>query len=86
LDLGAREDLVRRLSALALDPSSPTSILVTHHVEEIPFGTTHVLLMREGQIVAAGPIMATLTPDSLSATFGIPISLAYDGQRWFARA
>lgn len=86
LDLGAREDLVRRLSALALDPLSPTSVLVTHHVEEIPFGTTHVLLIREGRIIAAGPIMATLTPDSLSATFGIPISLAYDGQRWFARA
>lgn len=86
LDLGAREDLVRRLSALALDPTSPTSILVTHHVEEIPYGTTHVLLIRDGAIVAAGPILSTLTPDSLSTTFGIPISLAYDGQRWFARA
>lgn len=86
LDLGAREDLVRRLSALALDPSSPTSVLVTHHVEEIPYGTTHVLLMREGNIVAAGPIAATLTAEALTATFGIPISLTYDGQRWFARA
>ena len=86
LDLGAREDLVRRLSALALDPTSPTSVLVTHHVEEIPFGTTHALLIREGNVVAAGPIMNTLSPDSLSATFNIPISLAYDGQRWFARA
>lgn len=86
LDLGAREDLVRRLSALALDPSSPTSVLVTHHVEEIPYGTTHVLLIREGSIVAAGPITATLNGDVLSATFGIPISLTYDGQRWFARA
>jgi iron complex transport system ATP-binding protein len=86
LDLGAREDLVRRLSALALNPASPTSVLVTHHVEEIPFGTTHVLLIRDGYIVAAGPIMSTLSPDSLSATFNIPISLAYDGQRWFARA
>lgn len=86
LDLGAREDLVRRLSTLALDPSSPTSVLVTHHVEEIPYGTTHLLLIREGNIVAAGPIAATLTGDALSAAFGIPISLSYDGQRWFARA
>lgn len=86
LDLGAREDLVRRLSALALDPHSPTSILVTHHVEEIPYGKTHVLLIRDGSIIAAGPIGSTLSPDSLSATFGIPIALAYDGQRWFARA
>ena len=86
LDLGAREDLVRRLSALAVDPASPTSVLVTHHVEEIPYGTTHVLLIREGNIVASGPIMHTLTAESLTATFGIPISLAFDGQRWFARA
>ena len=86
LDLGAREDLVRRLSSLALDPDSPTSILVTHHVEEIPYGTSHVLLIRDGSIVAAGPILETLTAESLSTTFGIPISLAYDGQRWFARA
>lgn len=86
LDLGAREDLVRRLSALAIDPASPTSVLVTHHVEEIPYGTTHVLLIREGNIVASGPIMHTLTAESLTATFGIPISLAFDGQRWFARA
>ena len=86
LDLGAREDLVRRLSTLALDPDSPTSILVTHHVEEIPYGTSHVLLIRDGSIIAAGPILETLTAETLSTTFGIPISLAYDGQRWFARA
>ena len=86
LDLGAREDLVRRLSSLALDPDSPTSILVTHHVEEIPYGTSHVLLIRDGSIIAAGPILETLTAETLSTTFGIPISLAYDGQRWFARA
>ena len=58
LDLGAREDLVARLAALADDPSTPPTVLVTHHVEEIPRGFTHALLLRAGRIVAAGPIDA----------------------------
>ena len=55
LDLGGREDLVRRLAALAADPYAPAIVLVTHHVEEIPPGFTHVLLLRGGRVVAAGP-------------------------------
>ena len=56
LDLGGREDLVRRLGAIAADPYAPAMVLVTHHVEEIPPGFTHVLLLRDGKVVAAGPI------------------------------
>src|SRR5256885_8639272 len=52
LDLGGREDLVSTLSRLALDPASPATVLVSHHVEEIPPGFTHALLMREGRVVA----------------------------------
>ena len=56
LDLGGREELVAALAALAGDPDSPPSVLVTHHVDEIPPGFTHVLLLREGRVHAAGPI------------------------------
>ena len=86
LDLGDREDLLIRLSALALDPSAPTSLLVTHHVEEIPTGTTHALLLRDGAIVAAGLIDQVLTSQNISQTFGLSINLTFEGGRWFARA
>src|ERR671930_2416081 len=70
LDLGGREDLVARLSELAADPDAPTTILVTHHVEEIPPGFTHALLLRAGKIVAQGLMDDVLTEANLSATFG----------------
>src|SRR6185436_18133704 len=72
LDLGGREDLVRRLAELAADPQAPALVLVTHHVEEIPPGFSHALLLREGQVVAQGPIHATITGENLSATFDVP--------------
>ena len=56
LDLGGREDLVSTLSVLADDADSPATVLVSHHVEEIPPGFTHALLLREGRVVAAGPL------------------------------
>lgn len=85
LDLGGREDLVARLSHLARDPAAPAQILVTHHVEEIPPGFTHALLLRGGSIVAAGPIWSTITDDTLSQTFGTPISVQRIGDRLFAQ-
>lgn len=86
LDLGGREDLLRRLTALAADPYAPTTVLVTHHVEEIPLGFTHVLLLRGGRVVTAGPIAETLTEESLSATFGMPLHLQSRRGRYFAYA
>jgi iron complex transport system ATP-binding protein len=86
LDLGAREDLVRRLSELALDPDAPALVLVTHHVEEIPPGFTHVLLLREGGVVAAGLLDDTLTAANLSKTFDLPLKLTRTEDRWTARA
>ena len=86
LDVAAREDLVRRLGALARDPKSPTMVLVTHHVEEIPAGFTHVLLLRHGSVVDQGPIDAVMTPENLTATFGVPLHLDRgQGGRWYAR-
>ena len=86
LDLGGREDLVARLAALAADVEAPALVLVTHHVEEIPPSFTDVLLIREGRIVAAGPIEITLTAENLSQTFGLPLVLERHGERWSARA
>jgi len=85
LDLGGREDLVSTLSVLAYDPESPATVLVSHHVEEIPPGFTHVLMLRDGAVVDAGPIEATLTPEALSATFGMPLVLEHHDGRWAAR-
>ena len=75
LDLGGREDLVGRLATLAADPDAPASVLVTHHVEEIPVGYTHGLLLREGGVVAAGLLDDVLTDENLSATFGLPLGV-----------
>ncbi len=85
LDLGGREDLVARLSDLALDPDAPATILVTHHVEEIPPGFTHLLLVADGGVVAQGLIEDVLTSANLSATFGQELALEKIGDRYFAR-
>jgi iron complex transport system ATP-binding protein len=86
LDLGGREDLVARLAALAADIEAPALVLVTHHVEEIPPSFTDVLLLREGRIVAAGPVELVLTAANLSETFGLPLVVERHGNRWSARA
>ncbi|MGO1769144.1 MAG: ABC transporter ATP-binding protein [Microbacterium sp.] len=86
LDLGSREVLLALLSEFAASPLTPAMVMVTHHVEEIPQGFTHVLLLRDGQKVAAGPVGETLTRESLTETFGMPIALAEAGGRYAARA
>ena len=86
LDLGAREELLALLGGYAQAPTTPAMIMVTHHVEEIPVGFTHVLLLREGGVVAAGPISEALTAENLSATFGLPIALSSADGRFAARA
>jgi iron complex transport system ATP-binding protein len=86
MDLGGREDLVRRLTRLAADPDAPASVLVTHHVEEIPVGVTHVLLLRAGAAVAAGLAPDVLTGTNLSATFGLPLKVERRRGRWYAQA
>ncbi|GFJ89252.1 hypothetical protein Prum_028940 [Phytohabitans rumicis] len=86
LDLGAREDLVGRLAELAYDPDSPALVLVTHHVEEIPPGFTHALLLRDGAVVAQGLIGDTVTSENLSKTFDVPLTLDRVGDRFAARA
>ncbi len=84
LDLAGRESLVERTSELIGSAEAPATILVTHHLEEIPPGFTHVLLMRDGEAVAAGPIGQTLTSESLSATFDMPLQLVERDGRYSA--
>jgi len=86
LDLGAREELVSLLGGYAQAPSTPAMIMVTHHVEEIPIGFTHVLLMDDGRTVASGPLHETLTAENLTATFGVEILLTENDGRYAARA
>ncbi|GAA1169954.1 MULTISPECIES: ABC transporter ATP-binding protein [Nesterenkonia] len=75
LDLAGRESLVHRTAELVAAEEAPTTVLVTHHLEEIPPGFTHVLLLREGRTVAQGPIREVLTSENLSTTFDIPLQL-----------
>ena len=85
LDLGAREDLMASLEVLSNAPDSPVLVMVSHHVEEIPVGFTHVLMLRDGKVVAQGPIESTLTGETLSTTFGSRIQLQHEGGRYSAR-
>jgi len=85
LDLGGREELVARLADLAADADAPASVLVTHHVEEIPEGFTHCLLLSEGRAIASGLLPDVLTSENLSQAFGQSIALEYIDGRYFAR-
>ncbi|QAB17915.1 ABC transporter ATP-binding protein [Leucobacter muris] len=86
LDLGARERLLQMLSGFARSPHSPAMIMVTHHVEEVPPGFTHALLLRDGQVQASGPITEALTAENLEATFGMPFELTVSNGRYAAVA
>jgi iron complex transport system ATP-binding protein len=86
LDLGGREDLLKRIETLAKDPLAPATVIVTHHIEEIPAGTTHALLLRNGAIVAQGEISSVITDRNLSDAYGLAISVQSENGRFFARA
>jgi iron complex transport system ATP-binding protein len=86
LDLGGREDLLRRISLLAADPQAPLIVLVTHHVEEVPEGFTHAMLLRKGTVLAAGPVLEVFTERNLSKCFGVPLQVERRAARWTARA
>lgn len=85
LDLGGREDLVGYLGELALDPDAPAMVMITHHVEEIPFGFTHAMLLDDGQVVAQGLINDVLTAENLSKAFHQSIAVDEIDGRFFAR-
>lgn len=87
LDLGGRERLVSTLNQLCASPYAPTTVLVTHHVEEIPAGITHALLLSGGRVAASGPIGEVLTDENMSAVYGMPLRIEQaDDGRWTAKA
>ena len=86
LDLGGREDVLSRIAALALNPAAPALVLVTHHVEEVPAGFTHAMLMRRGMVLAAGPVDAVFTQRNLSRCFGVQLIVERRAARWLAHA
>src|ERR1700739_3532718 len=86
LDLGGREDLLRRLAALAHNPKAPMMVLVTHHVEEVPDGFTHAMLLRRGAVLTAGPIEDVFTAKNLPRCFGVPLEIERHENRWRAWA
>jgi iron complex transport system ATP-binding protein len=85
LVIGCREDLVSTMSVLANDAHSPAIVLVSHHVEEIPPGFTHALMLREGQVVAQGPMVEVMTAANLTRTFGMSLQLTFEDGRYAAR-
>jgi len=86
LDLGGREDLLRRFDLLAVDPYSPATLMITHHIEEIPAGSTHALLLKSGKVVASGAIAQVITSENLSLAYDMPISVTVSNNRYSANA
>jgi iron complex transport system ATP-binding protein len=86
LDLPAREALLAALASLAAAKPGLTTVIVSHHLEELPPTTTHALLLREGVAIAAGRAVDVLTSEHVSACFGVPVQVSYDCGRWTARA
>ena len=86
LDIGSREATIKILSGYASHPSAPAIIMVTHHLEEIPAGFSHALILNEGRIIASGPINHTLTTDKLSEAYGLPLEVAFQAGRFAVRA
>lgn len=86
LDLPAREALLEALESVAIAPRSPTTIVATHHLEEIAPSTTHAALLRAGRIVASGPVGDVLTAEHLSACFGVDVEMGRRRGRWWAIA
>ena len=86
LDLGAREELLKILGGYASAPTAPAIIMVTHHVEEIPLGFSHALILEAGGIRASGPILDVLTADNLGGAFGLELVVEERDGRFAARA
>jgi iron complex transport system ATP-binding protein len=86
LDIAGRERLVARLAGLATEVDAPPTVLVTHHVEEVPPGFTHALVLRAGEVVASGPLEEALRGPTLSAAYGMELRVERTGQRWSCRA
>ena len=86
LDVGGREDLLARFANFSKDPTAPATVLVTHHIEEIPIGTTHALLLKAGLIAVSGPVEHVITSEHVSTVFNTAIDVKHESNRFWARA
>jgi iron complex transport system ATP-binding protein len=86
LDIAAREQLLEAIDQLTRAHPDVATVLVTHHLEELPSSTTHALLLADGRVVAAGPARAAVTTENVSAAFDHPIDVQFSDGRWLARA
>jgi iron complex transport system ATP-binding protein len=86
LDMAAREHTITVLGQYASSPIAPAIIMVTHHIEEIPQGFTHALILQDGQVYASGEINSTLTSEKLSEAFGFGLKVDKQGERFRVRA
>jgi iron complex transport system ATP-binding protein len=84
LDLGGREDLLNRFANFAMDQRSPVTLMVTHHIEEIPVGTTHALLIRDGKIAVSGPVDQVITSQHIGEVFDLAVQVNTSNGRYFA--
>lgn len=85
LDIGTREDLIAGLEEIIGSSTAPNIIMVTHHVEQIPRGFTHLALMKNGEIVISGQIQQTLTGTNISSVFEHPVEIFELEGRYFAK-
>ena len=86
LDLAAREQTIKIVGAYASAPSAPAMVMVTHHLEEIPAGFTHALILVDGQVFAAGEIQSTLTSDKISEAYGYGLVVTQENGRFWVRS
>lgn len=86
LDVAAREQLLETMDALDDTHPEVASILVTHHLEELPTTTTHAILIADGRTVASGPACEVVTTENVTAAFDHPVVVGFDEGRWTARA
>jgi iron complex transport system ATP-binding protein len=86
LDLAAREQTISTIGQYAQSPYAPAIVMVTHHLEEIPAGFTHAMIVVDGEVYAAGTIESTLTSDKISEAFGFSMIVSQESGRYRARA
>jgi iron complex transport system ATP-binding protein len=86
LDLAARERLLTAVDTLRAEHPRLASVLVTHHLEELPASTTHAMLLAGGRTLSAGPVDTVLTSENVSACFDHPVLITRSLRRWGAQA
>lgn len=86
LDMAAREQTIDILGSYASSAAAPAIVMVTHHIEEIPEGFTHALILAGGQVHAAGELDGTITSEKISGAFGHSLEVSKENGRFRVRS